>query len=229
MAWTPRHRASRVPALALLLAGVGASALVAYSHWRGRPVTMSEAEFEAYARAEFAREHPGEKPLDWAIGAAAERFHKAQPMGKFVLSLESGKWGNDCSDFVNCAIDEGVGVKARFKRGSTQHLVGESFLHFRYVLWDRRSPLQPGDVLSVAHSPWYAPYAGANWHVGVVGTDGMVYDFVKLKSWLGPRYGRHTPEWFIRHAKGKLDVAVTRLRPEYAYKLKPVSPGPGYY
>ncbi len=229
MAWTSRPRASVAPTLAVLLVAAGAIGWVAYSHWRGRPVTMSEAEFESYARERFIREHPGEKPLDWAIGAAAERFYKAKPMGKFVLSLEVGKWGNDCSDFVNCAIDEGVGVKARFKRGSTQHLVGESFGLFRYVLWDRKSPLRPGDVLSVAHSPWYDPYKGANWHVGVVGTDGMVYDFVKLKSWSGPRYGRHAPEWFIRHSSGKMEVAVTRLRAEYAYKLKSITPGPGHF
>lgn len=224
-----RSRVSRLPILALLLIGVAACALVAYAHRRGRPVMMSEAQFEAYARARFLREHPNEKPLHWAIGAAAARFYKTRPMGKFVLSLEAGKWGNDCSDFVNCAVDEGLGVGARFKRGSAQHLVGESFVHFGYVPWDRKSPLQPGDILSVAHSPWYRPYEGANWHVGVVGSDGMVYDFVKLRSWSAPRYGRHTPEWFIRHAKGPADVVVTRLRPEYAYKLKPVVPGPGHY
>jgi hypothetical protein len=224
-----RRRASCLAILAVLLTVVVIGGWLTYSHWRGRPVTMSEAEFEAYARQRFASEHPGEQPLDFAIGAAAERFSKAKAMGKFVLSLESGKWGNDCSDFVNCSIDEGLSLKARFKRGSDRHLVGESLTHFRYVPWDRRSPLRPGDVVSVAHSPWYRPYKGANWHVGLVGTDGLVYDYVKLKSWRGPRYGRHTPAWFIRHSPGKLSVVVTRLRTEYAYRLKAVEAGPGHY
>ncbi|MCS6861302.1 MAG: hypothetical protein NZT92_13380, partial [Abditibacteriales bacterium] len=67
---------------------------------------------ESGAREKFLREHPNEKPLNWAIGKVAMEFYKSRPMGKFVLHQ------NDCSDFVECIIDEALGVQARFKRGS---------------------------------------------------------------------------------------------------------------
>ena len=202
---------------------------MAWSRHRGRPPIISPAQFEVYARARFLREHPGEKPLSWAVGAAAARFYRTRPMGRFRLSLTPGVWGNDCSDFVECAIDEGLGVKARFRRGSRLHLVGDDSRYFEHRWWDRTWPLRPGDVVSVAHSPWYEPYEGANWHVGVVGTDGLVYDFVKLRRWRDARYGRHTPEWFVQHSTARRSVLIGRLRPQYDYLLQPVSPGRGHY
>ena len=224
--------ARRQRGLWLGLAGLAALAALGWllcQRHRGHPPIMSQAQLGAYARARFLREHPGEQPLSRAIGAAAVRFHRARPMGKFRLSLQPGVWGNDCSDFVECAVDEGLGVRARFKRGSGLHLAGTDNRYFGYGWWDRTSPLRPGDVVSVAHSPWYEPYEGANWHIGVVGSDGMVHDFVKLRRWREARYGRHTPQWFARHSPGPRSVLIGRLRPEYDYLLQPVSPGRGHY
>jgi hypothetical protein len=57
--------------------------------------------------------------------------------------------------------------------------------------------------------------------VGVLGTDGQVYDFVKLVSWPEARYGRHPFAWFVRHC-GPGEVALGRLRPQYRYLLEPI-------
>lgn len=223
------RRAVGAVLIGLALLAVGGGVL----WWRGwlapGPRLMSPEAYETYARERFAREHPGEKPLRLVIGETAERFYRARPMGKFVLSLRWGQWGNDCSDFVECVVDEALGVGARFKRGSQQHLVGTGARFFGDVPWDRVSPLLPGDILAVAHSPWYRPYEGANWHVGIVGADGQVYDFVKLKRWPEARYGRNSVRWFVRHATGPDEVTVGRLRPEYCYKLREVVPGGGHY
>lgn len=184
---------------------------------------------EAAARERFLREHPGEKPLNHQLGQAAVALYKAKPMGKFVLCVGYPDNGNDCSDFVACAIDEGLGVKARFKRHSTRHLIAQDLRYFTSFYWQRSTPLLPGDSIAVAHSPWYAPYEGACWHVGIIGSDGMVYDFEKLKSWPGPRYGRHSLAWFTHNATGARDIIVTRLRPQYRYRLVPIPrpDGPG--
>lgn len=179
---------------------------------------------EAAARGRFLREHPGEKPLNHQIGGAAVALYKTKPMGKFVLGLGYPDNGNDCSDFVACAIDEGLGVKARFKRHSRRHLVAQDWRYFESFNWDRSTPLLEGDTLAVAHSPWYAPYPGACWHVGIIGSDGMVYDFVKLKRWAGPRYGRHCVDWFVRHATGRDQIVIGRLRPLYRYRLADIDP-----
>jgi hypothetical protein len=173
--------------------------------------------YESWAREKFLREHPQEKPLNWAIGKVAMEFHKSQPMGKFVLHQ------NDCSDFVECAIDEALGVKARFNRGSDVHLIGLRSDVFDSWYWTPGEAVMPGDVLSVEHSPWYTPYEGAIWHVGVVGADGMVYDFTKLRRWRGAKYGRHPFEWFVRRSYSEGGVIIGRLKPEYRYKVKPVS------
>lgn len=174
---------------------------------------------EQRARARFAREHPDGQPLNVAIGRAAVRFHETKPMGKFVLGLGWDDRGNDCSDFVKCVVDEGIGLKARFKRDSDRHLIGDSYRYQYDFYWDRAAPLLPGDIVSVQHSPWYDPYPGACWHVGIIGADGMVYDFVKLKRWKEARYGRNKLEWFVRHAQGKGEVLVRRLLPEYRYRV----------
>lgn len=203
-------------------------ALVGYGVHRGLalvwPLRPALPLTEAAARARFVREHPGEKPLNHRIGEAAVALYKAQPMGKFVLCVSYPDNGNDCSDFVACAIDEGLGVKARFKRHSTRHLVAQDWRYFQSFHWQRSTPLLTGDSLAVAHSPWYTPYAGACWHVGVIGSDGRVYDFEKLKSWRGPRYGRHSVDWFVRHATGPKDIVISRLRPEYRYRLAAIRP-----
>jgi len=140
-------------------------------------------------------------------------------MGKFVLGLGWDDRGNDCSDFVKCCVDEGAGLKARFKRGSDRHLIGDSFRVQYEFCWDHTAPLLPGDAVSVKHSPWYDSYPGACWHVGIIGADGMVYDFVKLKRWPTARYGRTKLAWFVRHAQGPNEVVVRRLLPEYRYRL----------
>jgi len=174
---------------------------------------------EARAKARFAREHPGADPLNVAIGKAVIRLYKARPMGRFVLGLGWDDKGNDCSDFVKCCVDEGLGLRARFKRGSPDHIIGDSLRYQYDIAWDHAQPLLPGDIISVKHSPWYEPYPGACWHVGIIGADGMVYDFVKLKSWPQARYGRNKPEWFVQHSQGLSEVIVRRLLPEYRYRL----------
>lgn len=183
---------------------------------------------EAAARAHFLRRHPGEQPLNHRIARAAVRLYKARPMGKFVLGITTPDVGNDCSDFVACAIDEGVGAGARFQRHSQEHLIAQNPRYFDSFMWDRRAPLLPGDSLAVAHSPWYPPHEGACWHVGIIGSEGMVYDFVKLKRWDQARYGRHRVDWFVRNVKQPRETCITRLRPEYRYLMKPLpTPKPG--
>lgn len=184
--------------------------------------TTPAPDLDAVAHAYFLRHHPGEKPLNHRIGQAAVAMYRARPMGKFVLGLTTPDVGNDCSDFVACAIDEGVGARARFRRHSQKHLVAQNPRYFDNFMWDRRTPLLPGDSVAVAHSPWYPPYEGACWHVGIVGSDGLVYDFVKLKSWNGPRYGRHRVDWFVRNVTQPQEICITRLRPEYRYLLERV-------
>lgn len=215
-------------AIALIIVAV---AMVGAYLYRFRPPAMytmllphmeSAEERERRARKHFLSEHPGQQPLNVAIGKAAIELYETQPMGKFVLGLGVRDEGNDCSDFVNCVIDEGLGAKARFRRASDRHLLGSNPEYFQNLVWDHKSPLLPGDAVSVAHSPWYAPYPGACWHVGIIGADGMVYDFVKLKRWKTARYGRNGVAWFVRHATKPNEVIVTRLRPEYRYKLQEI-------
>lgn len=184
--------------------------------------TTPSPHLEAEARAHFLHHHPGEQPLNHRLAKAAVALYKARPMGKFVLCTSSPDVGNDCSDFVACAIDEGVGAGARFRRHSQQHLIAQNARYFDSFMWDRRAALLPGDSVAVAHSPWYPPYAGACWHVGIIGSDGMVYDFVKLKSWTQARYGRHRVDWFVRHAQEPREICVTRLRPEYRYLVETI-------
>ncbi len=184
------------------------------------PASMAVRERQAQER--FLREHPGEQPLNVAIGEATIRLYRAKPMGKFVLGIGWDDRGNDCSDFVKCCVDEGLGLKARFKRGSDRHIIGDSLRFQCDLYWDHRTPLLPGDIVTVRHSPWYDPYPGACWHVGIIGADGQVYDFVKLKRWPTARYGRNALDWFVRHAPGPQDVLVRRLLPEYRYGLTPL-------
>lgn len=169
---------------------------------------------ENSARAEFQIKHPNEKPLNWAIGQVAMRFHRTRPMGRFVLHE------NDCSDFVECVIDEALGAHARFKRGSDQHCIGERAGVFEYWYWQPGQAVQPGDIVHVAHSPWYAPQPDSIGHVGVVGADGHVYDFVKLRRWRQARYGRNDFHWFVRHSRHPQGVVIGRLKPEYRYQMK---------
>jgi len=174
---------------------------------------------ETWARKKFQAEHPHEKPLNWAIGQVAMRFYRTRPMGRFVLHE------NDCSDFVECVIDEALGVQARFKRGSAEHRIGERAGVFDYWYWEPGQAVQPGDVVHVIHSPWYAPQPASIGHVGVVGTDGQVYDFVKLRRWRQARYGRNAFGWFVRHSRAPRGVVIGRLKPEYRYRLRALPPG----
>jgi len=185
---------------------------------------MTARQYEAYAREQFLKRHPGEKPLNWAIAETAEQFRQSQPMGRFVLNE------NDCSDFVGCVVDHALGAGTRFERDSTDHalcgeggsLPGSLFLTKR--LEDAR-PVQPGDIIGVYHSPWYPPHEDTIGHVGVVGPDGRVIDFVKLKSWSEARYGQSEFDWFIHNCRPD-EVVVSRLRPEYRYRMLDV-PGAG--
>lgn len=175
---------------------------------------------EAELRARFMTEHPGELPLNHAIAKAVRELHNEEPMGKFVIGIERGQKGNDCSDFTACAIDDGLGVQARFRRNSDEHLLGERYSLFERFVWTPGTPVLPGDEISVRHSPWYTPYPEACWHCGLMGDDGRVYDFTKLKRWSSPKYCRHTFEEFIRHSKGAGQVIITRLKPEFRYRAK---------
>ncbi|MBD3292379.1 MAG: hypothetical protein GF393_05610 [Armatimonadia bacterium] len=173
--------------------------------------------FERQARALFEQRYPGEKPLNWAIAETAERFHDEQPMGRFVLH------GNDCSDFVGCAIDEALGAGARFNRNSDEHaLCGEGGAAprwlFDYHLLPAMSAVQPGDIVRVRHSPWYPPNDDSCGHIGLVGPDGRVIDFSKLKSWPRARYNQVDFEFFIQHNEPD-EVTIGRLRPEFRYRV----------
>jgi hypothetical protein len=173
-------------------------------------------DLEREAREAFYRDRPGEKPLNWAIGARAAEFHRTKPMGRFRLHK------NDCSDFVDCIIDDALGARARFRRGSTRHWLAPRRELWDVFYWDRHAPLLPGDEISVEHSPHYEPYEGAIWHVGVLGTDRMVYDWSKLKSWPTDRYGRHTVAWFTQHCTGPRSIVIFRLNALYRYKARPL-------
>lgn len=171
--------------------------------------------YEAWARSRFYREHPGEKPLNWRLGEKAVEFSQQQPLKPFVLHQ------NDCSDFVACIVDAALGAEPRIEYQRGKHtFIRRHIWNRRY--WRRGMAVQPGDIVSVAHSPWYDPYEGAIWHVGVLGSDGAVRDFTKLKSWRQARYGSHTFEEFIRHSKAPRQVIIWRLKPAYRYLLKPV-------
>ncbi len=222
---------TRLLALICALVGVlllGALAAVSWSRARAagwavpRAVVprMTEHQYERWARAVFLEEHPGEKPLNWAIARTVAEFHETHPMGKFI------RHENDCSDFVGCVVDHALGAGARFERGSEDHaLCGPGGAVRRRLFRTRRLPdvdaVQPGDVVGVRHSPWYPPKEETIGHVGIIGPDGFVYDFVKLRSWRTARYGRVKFEWFTRHSEPE-QVYVSRLRPEYRYRLREV-------
>ncbi len=183
---------------------------------------MSDADYERWAREQFLTRHPEGKPLNWAIAEAAEKYRCDKPMGRFVLHE------NDCSDFVGCAVDHGLGAGARFERDSDAHMLCGEGGSLRRSLFVTRmlpdaGPIQPGDIIGVRHSPWYAPTEDSIGHVGVVGPEGTVLDFVKLKSWDGPRYGSSDLDWFI-HNSAPAEVRVSRLRPEYRYGILDVTP-----
>jgi len=177
-----------------------------------RPRVMSETEYERWARTRFYERFPGEKPLNWRIARTAGQYYRERPMGKFVL----GK--NDCSDFVDCLVDDAVGPGARFRRDSQEHVVMRTGDVFKSFYWQRGVPVIPGDIVSVRHSPWYPPKESAVRHVGVVGADSEVYDFVKLKSWSAARYGRNSLSWFVRHSSDQYEVIIYRLHPRYRYR-----------
>jgi hypothetical protein len=189
---------------------------------RSHPLLGKRA-YEKWAQEQFAVSHPGEKPMNWAIGAAAIELHRTQPMGKFVLSVTPGLWGNDCSDFVDCAVDEGLGFGTRLKRGARDHRLGLDSRVFDAIVWHEGLTIQPGDGVSVRHSPWYEPSEESCWHIGIIGTDMAVYDFVKLRRWSAARYGRNPFEWFIHNSRDKPgQVVIHRLRPEYRYRIEPI-------
>ncbi|MGC9317470.1 MAG: hypothetical protein ACP5KN_05470 [Armatimonadota bacterium] len=178
---------------------------------------LSPEEYERWARQRFEHRHPGDKPLNWRIADVALEMYRREPMGRFVLHE------NDCSDFVGCVIDEALGFGARFRRAGDEHLLcGEGGALRRWLFEVRRlpdvGPVQPGDVVSVRHSPHYPPHDDSIGHVGVVGPRGRVIDFCKLKSWSAARYGRHGLEWFI-HNCGPDEVRIGRLRPQYRYRV----------
>ena len=219
--------ASRLaPSLAgLLLAACAIAWVVA---WRGgqRPGSDASATaegpaapaipYEQWARAEFTRRHPGEKPLNWRIARKAEEFVRLQPMGRFVLHR------NDCSDFTDCILDDALGARARFRRNSTRHLLAPEISLWEFYRWEPGSAILPGDEIAVRHSPHYPPYPESPWHRGIVGTDGRVYDWTKLRSWSSDRYGRHTVAWFLRHSRDRNEVILRRLRPAYRYRIESI-------
>ncbi|MGI5820343.1 MAG: hypothetical protein ACOX9R_19825 [Armatimonadota bacterium] len=204
--------------LTVLAAGAWVFAREDAQDLRLRAIRQIDAEaFERHARTVFEQRHPGEKPLNWRIAETAERFYRERPMGRFVLHE------NDCSDFVGCVIDEALGPGARFNRGSGEHaLCGEGGREPRALFELRRLPqmgaVQPGDIVHVRHSPWYPPHDDSIGHVGVVGPDGRVIDFSKLKSWPTARYHQVDFAVFIQHNTPE-QVVIGRLRPEFRYRL----------
>ena len=178
---------------------------------------------EASARRYFYENHPDEKPLNWRIAQTAVEYYERRPMGKFTLHQ------NDCSDFTDSIVDEALGYGARDSRNSDKHIAMTNRLLWDVVVWDGVEPILPGDVVSVRHSPWYAPNPHSCGHVGIVGSDGMVYDWTKLIAWEKPRYGRNTVEWFTKNSPTPGNVWVWRLRPRYRYMVDPLPPGKGSY
>jgi hypothetical protein len=207
-------------------AGVGLALLGAawglagddFGDLRLRAVRHIDADaFEREARALFQQRYPGEKPLNWRIARTARRLYQQQPMGRFVLHE------NDCSDFVGCIIDEALGAGARFNRDSNEHaLCGEGGREPSSLFEFGRLPavgaVQPGDVVHVRHSPWYPPHDDSIGHVGVVGPDGRVIDFSKLKSWPRARYHEVEFDFFIRHNAPE-EIVIARLRPGFRYRV----------
>ena len=230
MSAVAKKRARRVgriggPILLLVLIGVllivldltGRISLPRVVHGNGWPRVMSDAQYEDWARERFYRKFPGQKPLNWRIANTAERFHRERPMGKFVLHE------NDCSDFTDAILDEALGPKARFRRNSDAHIATNTLGLMKSFYWEPATTVIPGDIVTVVHSPWYPPKEPPKIaHIGVVGSDGHVYDFVKLKSWSSARYGRNSFEWFTRHCPDPDEVIITRLRPEYRYRINPL-------
>lgn len=209
-----------------MLAGLALLAFTGLLAWRwawlelarsGRLGPVAAEQYEAWARERFAARFPGERPLNWRIAEAADRLYADRPMGRFILHE------NDCSDFVGCVIDEALGPGARFTRDSDHHALcgeGGSLMGWLFEVRTLRvvGAAQPGDVVSVRHSPHYPPHEDSIGHVGVVGADGRVVDFSKLKSWPEARYGRHEFAWFIRHCAPD-EVWIGRLRPEFRYRV----------
>lgn len=204
--------------LALLGAGAWVFARAEVGDLRLRVVRhVDDGAFEREARRLFEERYPGEKPLNWRIAETADRLYRERPMGRFVLHE------NDCSDFVGCVIDEALGPGARFNRGSDDHaLAGKGGAPPSALFEHRRLPqvgaVQPGDIVHVAHSPWYPPHDDSIGHVGVVGADGRVVDFSKLKSWPTARYHQVEFEVFTRHCSPD-EVVISRLRPEFRYRV----------
>jgi hypothetical protein len=177
---------------------------------------MTAAQFEAWARDEFRRRFPGQKPLNWRIGQMAESFSDSRPMGRFVLHK------NDCSDFTHSVLDEALGPGARRSRHSAYHMLAFDERLWEFHSWQPGDALQPGDEIAVRHSPNYPPVEGAPWHRGIIGTDGRVYDWTRLVSWSSDRYGCHTVEWFTRYSHGPRQVIVRRLKAAYRYRIQPI-------
>jgi len=181
------------------------------------PRLMTEEEYERWARQRFEAKYPGQKPLNWRIANVAKRFHAEQPMGKFVLDE------NDCSDFVDCIVDDALGPKARFRRNSHEHIANYTPGLMMSLYWKSGDAVLPGDIVTVVHSPWYPPHEPpAIAHIGVAGPDGYVYDFVKLRSWPSARYGRNSFAWFVHNCPEYREVVLTRLRAEYRYRIRPL-------
>jgi hypothetical protein len=178
--------------------------------------SVPRVSFEEWASQEFARRHPNEKPLNWAIARQAEEFRRAEAMGTFVLNR------NDCSDFTDAVLDDALGAKACFRRNSDHHILANEPSLWEFCRWEPGATLLPGDEIAVRHSPHYAPTDDAPWHRGIVGTDGMIYDWTKLKAWGTDRYGRHELQWFVSNSLGPGEVIVRRLRAVYRYMIEPV-------
>jgi len=172
--------------------------------------------YEEWARREFLENHPGEKPLNWEIAQAAEGFYQSMPMGGFTLHA------NDCSDFADSVLDEALGAKARFNRRSPYHVVSIDGTLWDFFYWNGEEPLQAGDEINVQHSPHYAPFNGATRHCGIIGTDGNVYDWTKIRSWSTSRYGCYTINYFTRHCHSDRDVIIRRMKPQFRYLIEPV-------
>ncbi len=189
--------------------------------WQWLQQALPEAEsYEARARRHFCQHNSGEKPLNWRLAEVAEEFHEKKPMGQFILH------SNDCSDFTDAIADEALGYKARFNRDSNEHVAANMRDLWMYIYWDGAEPLIPGDMISVRHSPWYPPDPNACSHVGMLGTDGMVYDWTKLKSWKQPRYGCNSVKWFIHNCSEPGQIRVYRLRPQYRYCIRHIPESP---
>lgn len=133
------------------------------------------------------------------VATVAMETTRKKALGKYALGR------NDCTNFVARAVERGAGIALPnhdFDRLGNQEL--QYFTYFLLPTDGNGATVQPGDIV------WLIPRKGIS-HVGVVGTDGRVYHFTKLRR-RPQRYAAEPLSVFLRHfACGLQECVVFRL------------------